>query len=267
MIVLVLLFAQSAADPAVVGAGERIFAQNCSVGYCHGIAGSAGRGPRLRGRTFEESYLLRVTRDGIPRSAMPAWKGRLSDQEILAVVKYVASLSDAAPSVTGAAPAGEIISTATAQAPSAQVQRGAALFFDATRDAYCGACHTLDGRGIAVGPDLTRVTDKTPREIAAAMRKRRPDHVVTAHLKDGDSFPALVVLQEGGSVKLLDLTTFPPVLRTLEPAEIESIASQAEWTHDSFLKGIGPEQMADLVAYIRWIALGDPRPVSGEELK
>jgi hypothetical protein len=91
--------------------------------------------------------------------------------------------------------------------------------------------------------------------------------VVTAHLKDGDSFPALVVLQEGGSVKLLDLTTFPPVLRTLEPAEIESIASQAEWTHDSFLKGIGPEQMADLVAYIRWIALGDPRPVSGEELK
>ena len=267
MIVLVLLFAQTAADQALVGAGERIFAQNCSVGYCHGIAGSAGRGPRLRGRAFDENYLLRVTRDGIPRSAMPAWKGRLSDQEILAVVKYVASLSDAPRSITGAAPAGEMISTATAQAPSAQVQRGAALFFDATREAYCGACHALDGRGIAVGPDLTKVADKTPREIAAAMRKRRPEHVVTAHMKDGGSFPAVVVLRESASVKLLDLTTFPPVLRTVEPAEIESIASHAEWTHDAFLKGIGPEQMADLVTYIRWIALGDSRPVSGEELK
>jgi mono/diheme cytochrome c family protein len=267
VIVFVLLFAQSAADPGVVGAGERIFAQNCSVGYCHGIAGSAGRGPRLRGRNFEESYLLRVTRDGIPRSAMPAWKGRLSDQEILAVVKYVASLSDAARSVTVGALPSESISAATAQAPTAQVQRGAALFFNAAKDAYCGACHALDGRGTAVGPDLTKVANRTPREIAAATRKRRPEHVVTAHMKDGDSFPALAVLQESGSVKLLDLTTFPPVLRTLEPAEIESIASRAEWTHDPFLKGIGPEQMADLVTYIRWIALGDSRPVSGEELK
>jgi mono/diheme cytochrome c family protein len=266
VIVFVLWLAQSAADPAVVGAGERIFAQNCSVGYCHGMAGSAGRGPRLRGRTFEESYLLRVTRDGIPRSAMPAWKGRLSDQEILAVVKYVTSLSDAPRNVTGAAPAAEMISTATAQ-PSAQVQRGAALFFDATKDAYCGACHALEGRGIAVGPDLTKVANKTPREIAAAMRKRRPEHVVTADMKDGDSFPALVVLSESGSVKLLDLTTFPPVLRTLEPAEIGSIVPRAEWLHASFLKGIEPEQLADLVTYIRWIALGDSRPVSAEELK
>jgi len=267
VILFVLLFAQSAVDPAVVGAGERIFAQNCSVGYCHGAAGSAGRGPRLRGRAFEESYLLRVTRDGIPRSAMPAWKGRLSDREILAVVKYVASLSDATPEAAGTAPAAETIATAAAPAPPDQVQRGAALFFDATREAYCGACHALNGRGVAVGPDLTMVARKTPREIAAAMRNRRPEQVVTAHMKDGDSFPAIAVLRASGSVKLLDLTTFPPVLRTFEPAEIESIATRAEWSHDSFLKGIGREQMADLASYIRWIASGDSRSVSGDDLK
>jgi hypothetical protein len=147
------------------------------------------------------------------------------------------------------------------------VQRGAALFFDATREAYCGACHALNGRGVAVGPDLTIAARAAPREIAAAMRKRRPEHVVTAHMKDGDSFPAMVVMRASGSLKLLDLTAFPPVLRTFEPADIESIASRAEWTHDAFLKGIGPEQMADLVSYIRWIASGDSRPVSGDDLK
>src|ERR1041384_1664972 len=56
-----------------IAAGETIFAQNCSVGYCHGAAGAAARGPRLRGRTFDKSYLYSVIRDGIPKSAMPAW--------------------------------------------------------------------------------------------------------------------------------------------------------------------------------------------------
>ena len=37
-------------DPQVVAAGEKTFAASCSVGYCHGKAGRAGRGPRLRGR-------------------------------------------------------------------------------------------------------------------------------------------------------------------------------------------------------------------------
>src|SRR5580704_3658074 len=93
MIALVLLFAQAASGPALVQRGEQVFAQSCSVGYCHGVAGAAGRGPRLRGRNFEESYLLGIIRDGIPRSAMPAWKGRMPDADILAVVRYIESLS------------------------------------------------------------------------------------------------------------------------------------------------------------------------------
>src|SRR5207247_142081 len=40
-----------------VAAGEKIFALQCSVGYCHGAAGAAARGPRLRGRTFDKNYL------------------------------------------------------------------------------------------------------------------------------------------------------------------------------------------------------------------
>ena len=69
-----------------VATGEKIFAQSCSVGYCHGAAGAAARGPRLRGRAFDKNYLYGVIRDGIPKSAMPAWKDRFKEDEIRATV-------------------------------------------------------------------------------------------------------------------------------------------------------------------------------------
>ena len=80
-------------DPAVVGAGRTLFARSCSVGYCHGAEGRAGGGPRLRGKQWEPGYLFRVTSEGIPRSSMPAWKGKLSQEEIWSVVAYMMSLS------------------------------------------------------------------------------------------------------------------------------------------------------------------------------
>src|SRR5262245_12455110 len=80
-------------SPQVIARGNALFAQSCSVGYCHGIAGKAGRGPRLRGREWDKNYLFKVTFEGIPNSSMPAWKDRLTDEDIGAVVAYVLTLS------------------------------------------------------------------------------------------------------------------------------------------------------------------------------
>ena len=160
MIAIALLLAQSAAGPALIARGETIFAQSCSVGYCHGVAGAAGRGPRLRGRTFSKDYLYNVTRDGIPNSAMPAWKDRLKDEDIRAVVDYVASLSsatDAAPPANPMPPGIGPASLASFNGPP-QAARGHALFFDPARE-NCGACHSIAGRGIAIGPDLKSLPD------------------------------------------------------------------------------------------------------------
>ena len=109
-----VLLAQSAVEPSMVARGQTVFTQNCSVGYCHGVGGAAGRGPRLRGRNLPKDYLDRVTREGIPSSAMPAWKGRLSEDDIRAVVEYVAVLSAAtdAPPPMQPMPAGEGPATA-----------------------------------------------------------------------------------------------------------------------------------------------------------
>ena len=90
MIWLVLLALQL---PPPVEQGSKLFAKSCATGYCHGAEGAAARGPRLKGRQFERAYLVKVTRDGIPSSAMPAWKERLSVAEIEAVVDYIVHLN------------------------------------------------------------------------------------------------------------------------------------------------------------------------------
>ena len=253
MMLLALLMAQSAASPDMPRTGQRIFAQSCSVGYCHGAAGAAGRGPRLRGRSFDEAYLLGAVRDGIPHSAMPAWKGRMPEADILAVVRYIESLSgDSGPAtVIDAAP--ETKAAAAVSLPP-EAERGRALFFDSTRDTPCSSCHELDERGSAVGPDLRGAGRMTPDEIAAALRGERPGHLVTIRTTDGEVLTAVMVTENGPFVKLYDLTAALPVLRTLEQSQIRSREPVSTWSHNAYLQGIGAQEMADLIGYLRWMA-------------
>lgn len=80
--------------------GRRLFAQNCSV--CHGDSGDtavwaqSGLTPPPRNftddKTRQELSLERMlfsVRFGRPETAMPAWSGRLSEEEIVAVVHYI----------------------------------------------------------------------------------------------------------------------------------------------------------------------------------
>ena len=86
-----------AADDSVLFQGQVLFARNCSVGYCHGKGGRAGRGPRLRGRKLPADYLGRVIRDGIPNSTMGSWGDRMSEDEIASIVSFIQTLADLAP--------------------------------------------------------------------------------------------------------------------------------------------------------------------------
>jgi len=254
MIALALLMAQSVAVPAAVTRGEQIFAQNCSVGYCHGVAGAAGRGPRLRGRSFAKDYLFNVTRDGIPSSAMPAWKDRLKDDDIRAVVEYVASLAsstDPAPPANPMPPGAGPAAMPSFKGPAAAA-RGHELFFDPIRG-NCGVCHAVGGRGIAIGPDLT---SSKPSEILSEIGATRSRHVLIAKLKTGEEFPALLVEQTRDQARLYDLTQSPPVMRTLLSPEVLSLVPNASWRHSDFVKDYSPPELDEVVVYLRWVASG-----------
>ncbi|CAA9503032.1 MAG: hypothetical protein AVDCRST_MAG45-1431 [uncultured Solirubrobacterales bacterium] len=85
--------APSPADPSTVEAGARVFSQQ-GCGTCHtlGAAGSRGViGPSLDARRPPVDRVVSQVQEG--GGAMPAYAGRLSDEEIDAVAAYVAEVA------------------------------------------------------------------------------------------------------------------------------------------------------------------------------
>jgi len=89
-------------SPAMVAEGQAFFNRSCA-GQCHGRDGLEGfEGPSLVGKAYLDPTFVYVTLiTGRPGSAMPSWKGRLSDDELWKVIAFVSSLGDQARASTG----------------------------------------------------------------------------------------------------------------------------------------------------------------------
>src|SRR6516162_1806710 len=96
---------------------------------------------------------------------------------------------------------------AQAAVPS-QTERGEALFFDAQNG--CGNCHSLKGKGNAIGPDLTVMGRLAPAAVAMAARSTVTQYVQVVKLKSKESFPAITGKKDDKSVVLFNLSKMPP---------------------------------------------------------
>lgn len=78
-------FEKSVAD------GKSIYAKNCAA--CHGANGEGGVGPALNQKSKLDSIgmenIRKTVEDGKPGTAMPPWKGVLTEQQIEDVVHFV----------------------------------------------------------------------------------------------------------------------------------------------------------------------------------
>lgn len=77
-------------DP-VLAKGEQIHRGRCAA--CHGVRGQGGTGRKLNNGAVTKELPdvadhTRIVREGIPGSAMAAWKDVLTPDEIDAVVRY-----------------------------------------------------------------------------------------------------------------------------------------------------------------------------------
>src|SRR5437773_12416101 len=82
---------QQTAPPSEVDEGRQLFIDNCAV--CHGPDGDSVPGVDLGHGKFKRasSYdnVIEIIRDGVPRTAMPAFSKELSELEMRAIIAYL----------------------------------------------------------------------------------------------------------------------------------------------------------------------------------
>jgi mono/diheme cytochrome c family protein len=153
---------------------------------------------------------------------------------------------------------------AQAAVPS-QTERGEAAFFDAQKG--CATCHALKGKGTAVGPDLTVIGKLPAAAISMAARSTVTQYVQVVNLKSKEKFPAYTASKDDQSVTLFDLSKTPPEKKVVAPADIASFAGNDTWKHPPAVAKIGAEQLADIVAYIKYAATGSKKAVDPSEAR
>jgi len=235
MKLLFLMVLPVCAQDAAVVRGEKVFQSSCSVPYCHGPNGTQGRAPKLAGHGFTAAEIYNIVFNGIANKGMPAFGSQLPADDVRAVVGYLMTLK-------GSGPAG-----GAGRATAADSQPGKALFFDAVRMGGCGRCHELDRRGSAVATDLKSAT------VPADLRALDTRHVMTAQPVGEGAFPALVVERSEKRVRVFDLSSPLPVLRTFAGDGVK-LTDGSSWRHREAIGSYKDAELGEIGVYLRSVA-------------
>jgi putative heme-binding domain-containing protein len=269
-------------DPRLIAEGDSVFAKSCSIPYCHGKQGTPGRAPALNDRKWDIAQLHQVILKGVPNSSMPNWDDKLSEREIWAAVAYVLSISaDALPDKNAAArPAAqsgrtETSALSTGALPESLIgvpARGEELFF-APGEKGCAGCHTIDGKGVGVGPDLTGYSRKSALElyrdiVFPGAHVDSAQQLVRISMKDGEKILGLKKEETTAAIRLFDLGGSPPVLRRLAKDQIQQIDIQTQSAMPSRYGEIFTlRQLLDLVSFLKSSGAASPARVTFLDLQ
>ena len=161
------------AQDLAAGRGAGLFRERCAE--CHGGDGKSVAGhdlTRLFASGATDERVFQTIRQGVPNTLMPSTTA--PDDEVWALVSYVRSLNGAG----------------TAAAVRGNTENGERIF-----RASCGTCHTVNGRGGPLGPDLTYIAQTQSRELLTRA-VRDPN----ASIPDGYK-PVTVVTRDGRRVR------------------------------------------------------------------
>jgi putative heme-binding domain-containing protein len=250
------LVAQQAGQ-APVAAGEKLFVASCQT--CHGEAGVGNRAPTLRGARLTVDYVTRVVGKGKPGTMMPAFENAFSPEQIRQLALYVRSLHR--PDSPWAALRGNASS-------------GERVFFDATQAHSCQVCHSIQGRGAKVGPDLgVALKGKSPREIFEKIvivphRSADPAYANVAIVtRTGERLIGVRGEETGAGVRFYETSVLPPKVLTLAKADIASSKPLTGSAMPSdYASRLPLQQLLDLVAFLKSRADGKPASVGFDDV-
>jgi putative heme-binding domain-containing protein len=136
---------------------------------------------------------------------------------------------------------------------STKAQSGQAIFFDVSRPAGCALCHSYGEEGGPVGPDLTAIAKRTPRDIFQGMVKPavpNPDYpVISIVTDDGKTVTGILKQNTDAVVQLYDLSSAPPVLRSFYSAKVSKEPATPPYAHN--LSGYSRDDLAALITYLK----------------
>jgi putative heme-binding domain-containing protein len=240
-----------------VTAGEKLFAASCQV--CHGEAGVGNRAPTLRGSRLTVEYVTGVVTNGKPGTMMPAFENAFSPVQVRQLALYLRSLQR--PDSPFAALKGNPTS-------------GEQVFFDPSQAHSCHVCHSIQGKGGRVGPDLLpRLKGRTAREIFEKIvivphRSADPAYAsVAVVMRDGGRLVGVKGEDTGDTLRFYDTSALPPKVLTLTKTDIVSTRAVRESAMPSdYASRLPLQQILDVVAFLKLRADGKPASVGFEDI-
>jgi len=215
-------------------AGERTFRTQCA--YCHGPRGDGGRGANLARPKLlhapDDQALFHVIEDGIPETEMPGhW---LPARRIWQLVAFVRILGRTAPEKVSGDPG-----------------RGEKLY---AGKGGCARCHTIAGRGGALGPDLNDIgSRRSPAYLREALldpEAALPEGFLQVRLvtMDGRRMTGVRLNEDAFSIQLRDLSDQFHSFWKDELQEIENQPGKSPMPGYSDV--FNPRELDDIIAYL-----------------
>lgn len=251
-------------DPQFIAEGARLFAPSCGNAYCHGSGGVGGGAPRLRGKSFEAPYLFKTISNGVSGTAMLSFKAEFSEEQIWKLVAFVMSDVKSTPDARPEASATDkqspraSLGVAESGASTGSAQAGRSLFFDSNHSKSCHQCHSFQGEGTPIGPDLSKVGSRSARELFASIALPRDVKKDTRYstlkltLRSGDKVVGIKTEEDGESIRFYDTTDLPAVLRTIQKTDIVQLESANESVMPKDYASLYTmKQFLDLVTFLK----------------